>query len=108
MIDQEYTRPGGDTWMGKFFGVFGYGGYEAGEYMVQSKVGNAVVDSIMIEGFMVDKDGNIMLDKNGEKIPAPKLSVFDAYDFDENTGTMKMKPGYTLSKKEKYDITHKI
>ena len=108
MIDQEYKRPGGDTWMGKMFGVLGYGGYEAGEYMVQSKVGNAIVDSTMIEGFMVDKDGNFVLDKNGEKIPAPKLSVFDAYEFDENTGKLKMKAGYSLSKKEKYDISHKI
>lgn len=108
MIDQEYKRPGGDTWMGKMFGVLGYGGYEAGEYMVQSKVGNAIVDSTMIEGFEVDKDGNFVLDKNGEKIPAPKLSVFDAYDFDENSGTLKLRRGYSLSKKEKYDITYKI
>lgn len=108
MIDQEYKRPGSDSWMGKFFGTLGYGGYEAGEYMVQSLIGNSILDSTMIEGYMTDSKGNPLLDNNGEKIPAPKLSVFDAYEFDENTGTVKLKAGYSLAKKEKYSITHKI
>jgi hypothetical protein len=108
MVSHQHKRPGGDTWMGKMFGVLGYGGYEAGEYMVQVKIGNAILDSIMIKGYMVDKDGKFMLDNNGEKIPAPELSIYDAYEFDENTGKVKFKAGYGIEKKQKYDITHRI
>jgi hypothetical protein len=108
MINQEHKRPGGDSWMGKFFGVLGFGGYEAGEYMVQSKVGNAVLDSIMIKGYMVDDQGQFILDKNGQKIENVELSIYDAYDFDENTGKATFKPGYSITKEEKYSITHKI
>ena len=108
MINQEHRRPGGDSWMGNFFGVLGFGGYEAGEYMVQSKVGNAILDSMMIKGYMVDQNGDFILDTQGNKIENVELSIYDAYNFDENTGKATFKPGYGISKEEKYSITHKI
>lgn len=89
MVNHQHDENNGKvSWLGK---MWGYMGYEAGEYMVQSQIGNSILDSIMVKNTA------------GEEI-----SLYDAYDFDPNTGELSLKPGYTLDNTEKHNITHRI
>ena len=65
---------------------------EGGEYNVQSKTGIAILMT-----------KNITNKNTGET-----LSIYDAFDFDPNTGELKLKDGYELSDKERYDIINYI
>ncbi len=86
---QANTSTGRVDWL-NYFG--GYSGYDGGEWMVQTQVGNAILRSI-----------NITNTKTGEAV-----SVHDAYTFDPNTGKGKLRQGYTIDSKQKHDITHRI
>ena len=70
---------------------WGYVLQDAAETNVQSKVGMAILMSKQIEN---DK---------GET-----LSLYDAYDFDPNTGELSLKAGFDLSDNERYDIRNNI
>ena len=70
---------------------WGYVLQDAAETNVQSKVGMAILMSKQITN---DK---------GET-----LSLYDAYDFDPNTGKVSLKPGFELSDTERYDIRNNI
>jgi len=70
---------------------WGYVLQDAAETNVQSKVGIAILMSKQIEN---DK---------GET-----LSLYDAYNFDPNTGELSLKPGFELSDTERYDIRNNI
>lgn len=88
MIEHYQVDTGKVDWLAKF------GGYlmqEGGEWMMQSKVGCAILDSIQVTN---DK---------GESI-----SLYDAYNFDPNTGKLSLKEGYSLEQKEKHLITNRI
>jgi hypothetical protein len=65
---------------------------EGGEYNVQSKTGIAILMSKQITN----------------SITGETLSIYDAFDFNSNTGELKLKTGYNLSDKERYDITNYI
>jgi len=71
------------------FGDYGYATMEAGEFVLQSKTGNAVLDSIIL----TDKDGN-------------EVSVYDAYIWDGKTNTATIKDGYTVQGR-KFDAQEK-
>lgn len=77
------------NWLAK---VGGYAGMEAGEYMMQSKVANAILASIPIKN-----------SKTGEEV-----MLYDAFDFDEISGEGKLRDGFELTDKERYDITNRI
>lgn len=64
---------------------------EGGEYMVQSKTGVAVLMSTMIKN-----------DKGEE------MSIYDAIDFNEQTGAISFKTGFNLTEDEKANIILKI
>ena len=64
---------------------------EGGEYMVQSKTGVAVLMSTMIKN-----------DKGEE------MSLYDAMDFNEQTGKLSLKQGFNLTEEEKSFITLRI
>ena len=67
--------------------IGGYAGYEAGEWEVQSLVGNAILDSIQMK-----YTGN-----------DPKLqdcSVYDAHKFNPNTGKTELIEGYKYLNKD--------
>lgn len=61
--------------------IGGYSGYEAGEWEVQSLVGNAILDSIQM-GY------------TGTDSKLQPCSVYDAHTFDSTTGKLALKPGY--------------
>ena len=65
---------------------------EGGEYNVQSKSGIAILMT-----------RNLTNSKTGET-----LSVYDAFDFDPNTGELKLKDGFEMSDKERYDLINYI
>ena len=65
---------------------------EGGEYNVQSKTGMAVAMSTQLTNT-----------QTGET-----ESLYDAYDFDPNTGQIKLKPGYEFSDADRHKITNKI
>lgn len=65
---------------------------EGGEYNVQSKTGIAILMTRQITN-----------NKTGET-----LSIYDAFDFNPNTGELKLKDGFELSDKERYDLTNYI
>lgn len=65
---------------------------EGGEYNVQSKTGIAILMSKQIKN----------------KNTGETLSVYDAFDFNPNTGELKLKDGFELSDKERYDLTNYI
>jgi hypothetical protein len=65
---------------------------EGGEYNVQSKTGIAIAMSRQYKNT-----------KTGET-----LSIYDAHDFDPNTGKLKLKEGFEESDKERYDLTNYI
>lgn len=65
---------------------------EGGEYNAQSKTGIA----ILMSRTMTNKS-------TGES-----LSVYDAFEFNPNTGQLKLKDGFELPDKERYDITNYI
>lgn len=71
---------------------FAYFLQEGGEYNVQSKVGIAILMSKELKN-----------KKTGET-----LSIYDAFDFNPNTGELKLKEGFELSDQEKYDIINYI
>jgi hypothetical protein len=70
---------------------WGYALQDAAENNVQSKVGMAILMSKELKN------------DNGDT-----LSIYDAYDFDPNTGELKLKEGYELSDEERYDIRNVI
>jgi hypothetical protein len=86
------------NWLAK---VGGYSGMEAGEYMMQSKVANSILASIPIKGSITDP-------VTGKVTELDEIMLYDAYEFDEATGQGKLKKGYELSDKERYDITNRI
>jgi hypothetical protein len=86
------------SWLAK---AGGYSGMEAGEYMMQSKVANAILASIPIKGSITDP-------VTGEVKELEEIMLYDAFKFDEKDGHGKLKDGYTLSDKEKHDITNRI
>ena len=65
---------------------------EGGEYNVQSKTGIAIAMTKTLKN-----------SKTGET-----LSVYDAFDFNPNTGELKLKDGFEMSDKERYDLTNYI
>ena len=65
---------------------------EGGEYNAQSKSGMAVLMTRQLTN-----------NKTGET-----LSIYDAFDFNPNTGEVSLKDGFELSDKERYDITNYI
>lgn len=65
---------------------------EGGEYNVQSKSGMAILMSKQITN-----------KKTGET-----LSIYDAYDFNPNTGELYLKDGFELTDEERYNITNYI
>lgn len=67
---------------------------EGGEYNVQSKTGVAVTMSNKFE---------LTHNKTGEK-----LSIYDAFNFDENTGELTLKPGYEIDESLKTKVTNYI
>ena len=70
---------------------WGYVLQDAAETNVQSKVGIAILMSKQIKN------------DSGET-----LSLYDAYNFDPNTGELSLKPGFELSDTERYDIRNNI
>lgn len=64
---------------------------EGGEWNVQSKTGIAILMTEKVK----DKEGN-------------DISVYDAYDFDTNTGKLSVKPGIILDANTKHTLTNKI
>ena len=67
---------------------------EGGEYNVQSKTGMAVTMSNKFE---------LTHNQTGEK-----LSIYDAFNFDENTGELTLKPGYEIDEAFKTKVTNYI
>lgn len=65
---------------------------EGGEYNAQSKVGIAILMSRQVTNT-----------KTGET-----SSIYDAFDFDSNTGQLKIRDGFELSDKDRYDTTNYI
>jgi len=65
---------------------------EGGEYNVQSKSGIAV---LMTRQLTNSKTGETM-------------SIYDAFDFNPNTGELKLKDGFEMSDKERYDTINYI
>ncbi len=65
---------------------------EGGEYNVQSKTGVAIAMTRMLKNT-----------KTGET-----LSVYDAFDFNPNTGELTLKDGFEMSDKERYDLINYI
>lgn len=65
---------------------------EGGEYNAQSKSGVAVLMSRQLTN-----------SKTGET-----QSIYDAFNFDPNTGELSLKDGYELSEKERYDTINYI
>jgi hypothetical protein len=86
------------NWLAK---IGGYAGMEAGEYMMQSKVATAILASIPIKGSITDP-------VTGKVTELDEIMLYDAYEFDEKSGTGKLREGYELSDKEKHDITNRI
>lgn len=79
-------------------GDWGYSTMQLGEWVVQSRVGNAVLDSIIL----IDPKGN-------------EVSVYDAYDFDQKSGKLSIKDGYKIqstgaefNEKERLKIHNRI
>jgi len=75
-----------------------YLGYEGGEWMVQTKVGNAILDSITVYH---------ATEKNADGSPK-SLSLYDAHVFDPNTNTLKLVDGYSESAKERATTHNRI
>jgi hypothetical protein len=67
---------------------------ETGEYAIQSKTGLAV---LMSKKYMLK-----------HKDTGETLSIYDAYNFDPNTKTLSLKPGYELPQELKHNITDYI
>jgi hypothetical protein len=65
---------------------------EGGEYNAQSKTGIAILMSRMVTN----------------KNTGESLSIYDAFDFDPNTGQLKLKDGFEMTDKERYDTTNYI
>lgn len=65
---------------------------EGGEYNAQSKVGIAITMSKQLTNT-----------KTGET-----SSIYDAFDFDSNTGELKLRDGFELSDKDRYETTNYI
>lgn len=65
---------------------------EGGEYNVQSKTGVAITMTRSLKN-----------SKTGET-----LSIYDAFDFNPNTGQLKLKDGFEMSDKERYDLINYI
>lgn len=67
--------------------IGGYAGYEAGEWEVQSLVGNSIIDTVQMK--YTGTDPNLQ-----------DCSVYDAHTFDSNTGKLELIPGYVYTDKE--------
>jgi hypothetical protein len=67
---------------------------EAGEYNVQSKTGMAVVMSDKFE---------LTHSQTGEKV-----AIYDAFNFDPNTGELELKPGFDIGEDLKTKVTNYI
>jgi hypothetical protein len=65
---------------------------EGGEYNVQSKSGMAILMSKQLNN----------------KNTGETLSIYDAFDFNPNTGELSLKDGFELSDEERYNITNYI
>jgi hypothetical protein len=88
---KHYQSGEGDSPIGKAIG-WGYAIQQGGEYNVQSKTGVAILMSKQIKNT-----------KTGET-----LSVYDAFNFDPNTGELKLQDGFELSDKDRYQLTNYI
>lgn len=75
----------------------GYSGQDKGEWMVQSMVGNAILDSIQLEYKGADP-----------KLKGSKKSIYDAYTFNNTTKKLELQEGYELSTAEKRAIINRI
>jgi len=73
---------------------FAYIFQEGGEYNVQSKTGVAVTMSSKFE---------LTHNQTGEK-----LAIYDAFNFDPNTGELTLKPGYEIDEAFKTKVTNYI
>jgi hypothetical protein len=67
---------------------------EGGEFNVQSKSGMAV---------LMSKKDALTHQQSGET-----LSIYDAYNFDPNTGELSLKPGYELDESKIFEVTNYI
>jgi hypothetical protein len=75
------------------FVTYGYKLQSAGEFAAQSKTGIAVLMDMKLK----HKDR-----------PNEEVSVYDAYEFDEDSQTLKLKEGYEQTSEERHKITNKI
>jgi hypothetical protein len=73
---------------------FAYIFQEGGEYNVQSKTGVAITMSNKFE---------LTHSQTGEK-----MSIYDAFNFDENTGKLSLKPGFDIPEDLKTKVTNYI
>lgn len=95
MIEHHIQEHSGKVdWIAK---LGGFSGMEKGEWLVQSMVGNAILDSIQVEYTGSDPA------KKGSK-----KSLYDAYEFDEKTGAVTLEEGYELSDHDRRDIINRI
>jgi hypothetical protein len=95
MIEHHIQQHSGKVdWIAK---LGGFTGMEKGEWLVQSMVGNAILDSIQVEYTGSDPA------KKGSK-----KSLYDAYEFDEKTGAVTLEEGYELSDHDRRDIINRI
>jgi hypothetical protein len=74
------------------FMSWAYLAQEGGEYNAQSKVGVAILMSKELKN-----------ETTGET-----LSIYDAFDFNPNTGKLKLKDGFTLPQDDKYETINYI
>ncbi len=68
--------------------IGGYAGYEAGEWEVQSLVGNAILRTVL------------MGEAANGALTGKTLSVRDAHVYDSNTGKLTLLPGYVYLEKD--------
>jgi hypothetical protein len=61
--------------------TYGFWGQDAGEFVAQTMAGMSYIDSYQIEGVSGENKGK-------------KMSIYNAYDFDEASQTLTIKPGF--------------
>jgi hypothetical protein len=80
------------SWLSPF--SYGYKGQSAGEYAIQSRMGIGILMDTQIK----------------HATENTSMSIFDAYDFDEDTQTLTLKEGFSnsLDRGKEHSITNKI
>ena len=80
MVEHYQESQGKVNILGQTITKLAYGLQEGGEFMVQSKIGNAILDSVQMGEVKIDMTTGEM------KLTGKTLSVYDAHTFDGNTG----------------------